>query len=167
MGAVSVEIESLTVESGLATTIAALQFANWGLSTGYGTVEEYERFLCDAARSNRLPAVLVAKRAGTFLGSVNLLVHEMTTRPSLSPWLAQLFVIGEERGQGIGSALVRACLARFAELGFARVHLYTASTTKLPAYYMALGWKPIEQVEYLGKMRTVMAFDFPGNVQGE
>src|SRR6516165_2127140 len=100
MGAQSVEIEGLTVESGLATTIAALQFANWGRSTGYGTVEEYERFLCDAARSQRIPAVLVAKRAGTFLGSVNLLVHEMTTRPSLSPWLAQLFVIGEERGRG-------------------------------------------------------------------
>ena len=163
MSALSVEIESLTVESGLAATIAALQFANWGRSTGYGTVEEYERFLCDAARSPRLPAVLVAKRAGTFLGSVNLLVHEMTTRPALSPWLAQLFVISEERSRGIGSALVRACLARFAELGFARVHLYTASTTTLPAYYMALGWKPIEQVEYLGKMRMVMAFDFSEN----
>ena len=167
MSALSVEIESLTVESGLAATIAALQFANWGRSTGYGTVEEYERFLCDAARSHRLPAVLVAKRAGTYLGSVNLLVHEMTTRPSLSPWLAQLFVIAEERGRGIGSALVRACIARFAELGFARVHLYTASSTSLPAYYMALGWRPIEDVEYLGKMRTVMAFDFPANAQGK
>ena len=41
------------------------------------------------------------------------------------------------------------------------------SATTLPGYYMALGWKPIEDVEYLGKMRTVMAFDFPGNLQGE
>jgi GNAT superfamily N-acetyltransferase len=153
--------------SGLTATIAALQFASWGRSTGYGTAEEYERFLCDAARSHRLPAVLVARRAGTYLGSVNLLVHEMTTRPSLSPWLAQLFVIGEERGRGFGAALVRACLARFAELGFARVHLYTASSTSLPAYSTALGWKPIESVEYLGKMRAVMAFDFPTSARGE
>jgi predicted N-acetyltransferase YhbS len=162
MNAESIEIESLAPESGLPAMIAALQFANWGRSTGYDSAEAYERFLCDAARSSRLPAVLVAQRAGKFLGSVNLLVHEMTTRPLLSPWLAQLFVIGEERGRGIGSALVQACLARFAELGFARVHLYTAASTTLPAYYTALGWKTIEEVEYLGKMRAVMAFDFPG-----
>ena len=160
MNAGSIEIESLTVESGLPAMIAALQFASWGHSTGHGSPEEYERFLCDAARSDRLPAVLLARRAGKFLGSVNLLVHEMTTRRALSPWLAQLFVVAEERGRGVGSALVRACLARFAELGFPRVYLYTAALGTLPAYYASLGWRPIEEIEYLGKMRTVMAFDF-------
>lgn len=160
MNAETIEIESLTAESDLPAMIAALQFANWGRSTGFGTAEAYERFLCDAARSSRLPAVLVARRGEKFLGSVNLLVHEMTTRPLLSPWLAQLFVIGEERGRGVGSALVRACLVRFAELGFSRVHLYTAAASRLPAYYAALGWKPIEEIEYLGKLRAVMAFDF-------
>jgi predicted N-acetyltransferase YhbS len=157
----SVEIESLKAASELPARIAALQFANWGRSTGFSSVEDYERFLRDATESPRLPAVLVARRAGTFLGSVNLLLHEMTTRPSLSPWLAQLFVIAEERGRGVGAALVRACLARFAELGFPRVYLYTAAASRLPAYYASLGWKPIEDVEYLGKMRTVMVFDVP------
>ncbi|HTD00375.1 MAG TPA: GNAT family N-acetyltransferase [Bradyrhizobium sp.] len=162
MNAEDVEIEGLTLERGLPAMIAAMQFANWGRSTGFNSAEEYERFLCDAVHSHRLPAVLVARRGEKFLGSVNLLVHEMTTRPSLSPWLAQLFVLAEERGRGVGSALVRACLARFAELGFSRVHLYTAATTTLPAYYTALGWKAIEEIEYLGKIRAVMAFDFPG-----
>jgi predicted N-acetyltransferase YhbS len=160
MNAESVEIENLAIDSDLAATIAALQFANWGRSTGFSSVEEYERFLRDAARSRELPAVLVAKRGGKFVGSVNLLVHEMTRRPSLSPWLAQLFVIAEERGRGVGSALVRACLARFAELGFPRVHLYTAAATTLPAYYAALGWRTIGEVQYLGKLRAVMVFDF-------
>ena len=136
-----------------------MQFANWGRSTGFNSAEEYERFLCDAARAQRLPAVLVARRGEKFLGSVNLLAHEMTTRPTLSPWLGQLFVIAQERGRGVGTALVRACLARFFELGFSRVHLYTASATPLPAYYAALGWKTIEETEYLGKTRAVMAFD--------
>jgi hypothetical protein len=30
----------------------------------------------------------------------------------------------------------------------------------VPAYYTALGWETIEETEYLGKMRAVMAFDF-------
>jgi predicted N-acetyltransferase YhbS len=157
----TVEIESLTLESGLPVMIAAMQFSNWGRSTGFNSAEEYERFLCEAARSPRLPAVLVARRGEKYLGSVNLLVHEMTTRPTLSPWLAQLFVIAEERDRGVGATLVRACLTRFAELGFSRVHLYTAAATTLPAYYTALGWKTIEETEYLGKMRAVMAFDLP------
>jgi predicted N-acetyltransferase YhbS len=155
-----VEIEDLAATPDLPARIAALQFASWGRSTGFGSAGDYERFLRNAAGSSHLPAVLVAKRAGTFLGSVNLLLHEMTARPSLSPWLAQLFVIAEERGSGIGGMLVRACLRRFAELGFPRVHLYTAAATRLPAYYASLGWTPIEDVEYLGKMRTVMVFDF-------
>jgi predicted N-acetyltransferase YhbS len=157
-----VEIEGLTLEQGLPAAIAAMQFASWGRSTGFNSAEEYERFLCEAVRSQRLPAVLVARRGEKFLGSVNLLAHEMTTRPMLSPWLAQLFVIAEARGRGVGAALVRACLTRFAELGFSRVHLYTASATPLPAYYTALGWKTIEEIEYLGKLRAVMAFDLPG-----
>ena len=160
MNAASIEIGNLTVESGLPETIAALQFSNWGCSTGFSSAAEYEQFLYKAARSSHLPTVLVARRGGRFLGSVNLLVHEMTTHPQLSPWLGQLFVIAEERGQGVGSELVRACLARFAELGFVRMHLYTAASTTLPAYYTALGWKMIEEVEYLGKLRAVMAFDF-------
>jgi GNAT superfamily N-acetyltransferase len=155
-----VEIEDLAATSDLPARIAALQFASWGRSTGFDSADGYERFLRQAAGSRSLPAVLVARRAGAFLGSVNLLVHEMTTHPSLSPWLAQLFVIAEERGSGVGGMLVRACLARFAKLGFSRAHLYTAAASRLPAYYASLGWKPIEDVEYLGKMRTIMVFDF-------
>jgi hypothetical protein len=33
----------------------------------------------------------------------------------------------------------------------------------LPTSYAALGWKPIGELEYLGKMRTMMAFDLPGS----
>jgi hypothetical protein len=86
MNAEAVEIENLTLESGLPATIAAMQFANWGRSTAFGLAEEYEQFLHEAARSCGLPAVLVARRGGKFVGSVNLLVHEMTRRPMLSPW---------------------------------------------------------------------------------
>ena len=58
---------------------------------------------------------------------------------------------------GCGNALVDASVAYAAELGFRRLYLYTSGT--LPAYYASLGWKPIEALDYLGKMRTVMAFD--------
>jgi predicted N-acetyltransferase YhbS len=159
MDTVSLEIEPLTIESGLPAMIAALQFTFWGSLTGYDSAADHEQFLRSAARSLQPPTVLVARRGATFLGSVNLLACEMTMRPALSPWMAQLFVVGSERGRGVGNSLIKASIARLAELGFRRIHLYTSGT--LPAYYAALGWKPIEEVEYLGSSRTVMAFDLP------
>ncbi len=139
--------------------IAALQFAFWGASTGYRSAADYEQFLRGIPGSRQLPTVLVARRGTTFLGSVNLLACEMTIRPALSPWMAQLFVAGSERGHGVGRALIDAGIALVGQLGFRRLHLYTSGT--LPGYYAALGWIPVEDVEYLGKMRTIMAFDLP------
>ncbi|MCK1655574.1 GNAT family N-acetyltransferase [Bradyrhizobium sp. 149] len=103
--------------------------------------------------------VLVARRGRMYIGSVNLLASEMTIGPALSPWIAQPFVINSARGHGGGSALIEALMDRAVGLGFQRVHLCTSGA--LPTYYAAQGWKPIEEVEYLGKIRTVMAIDLP------
>ncbi|MBR0957656.1 GNAT family N-acetyltransferase [Bradyrhizobium japonicum] len=153
------EIARLTEESGLSKTIAALQFAFWGPLTGYDSAANYEQFLSRAACSRQLPEVLVARRGTTYLGSVNLLASEMTTRPALSPWMAQLFVPATERSRGIGNALIDAAVARTAELGYRRLYLYTSGT--LPGYYASRGWQPIEELEYLGKTRVIMAYELP------
>ncbi|MGW1421614.1 GNAT family N-acetyltransferase [Bradyrhizobium manausense] len=157
MDAESFEIARLTEESGLPKTIAALQFAFWGALTGYSSATDYEQFLCRAARSRQLPEVLVARRGTTFVGSVNLLASEMTIRPALSPWMAQLFVPGNERSQGVGNALIDAAVASAAKLGYQRLYLYTSGT--LPGYYASRHWRPIEELEYLGKTRVIMVYD--------
>ena len=152
----SFDIKRLTDDSSLPASIAKLQFEFWGPLTGHSSADEYEQFLRKAARSTGLPAVLVAMHGETFLGSVNLLASEMTTRRTLSPWMARLFVVDAERGRGIGNALVSASIDQAAALGFQRTYLYTSGT--LPAYYASLGWRAIEEVEYLGKLRTIMTF---------
>jgi hypothetical protein len=157
MDAEPFEIARLTEEAGLSKTIAAPQFAFWGPMTGYGSAADYEQFLRSAARSCQLPEVLLARRGTTFLGSVNLLASEMTIRPALSPWMAQLFVPGTEPSRGVGSALIDAAVARTAELGYLRRYLYTSGT--LPSYYASRRWQPIEEIEYLGKTRVIMVYD--------
>ncbi len=153
-------IEPLHAAGDLPAALAARQFAAWGRSTGYDTEAGYAGFLTAAATTapDALPAVLVARRAGAVVGSVNLLVSEMTIRPALSPWLAQLFVFEASRRQGVGAALIDAACARAAALGFRRLHLYTSGT--LPTWYAGRGWRPIEAgVDYLSKSRTIMAID--------
>lgn len=153
----SFEIARLTEEQGLSKTIAALQFAFWGRLTGYGSASDYEQFLCRAAGSRQLPQVLVARRGTIFVGSVNLLASEMTIRPALSPWMAQLFVPAGERSQGVGNALIEAAVAGAAALGYRRLYLYTSGS--LPRYYASRHWQPVEEVEYLDKTRVIMAYD--------
>lgn len=153
------DIKRLTEDSDLPASIARLQFEFWGPLTGYSSADDYEQFLRKAARSTGLPMVLVAMDGGTFLGSVNLLASEMTTRHTQSPWMAQLFVVDSARGRGVGNALVSASADHAAKVGFRHIYLYTSGT--LPAYYSSLGWRAIEEVEYLGKMRTIMTFELP------
>ena len=60
--------------------------------------------------SHDVPTVLVAIEDGVCLGSVNLLRSEMTIRPALTPWLAQLFVVPDRRRGGAGTALAAAAI---------------------------------------------------------
>jgi predicted N-acetyltransferase YhbS len=149
-------IAPIDPSSSLPGIIANVQFSFWGPLTGHPSAAAYERFLRTTS-SSALPTVLAAARAGQFVGSVNLLAHEMTTRPELTPWMGQLFVFVQDRGAGLGRALVRAAIDHAGALGYRRLHLFTSGT--LPQFYVSLGWKPIERVDYLGKMRTIMAFD--------
>ena len=125
--------------------------------TGYRSAVDYECFLRRAAISSALPAVLIAMRNDDFIGSVNLLENEMPIRPELSPWMGQLFVIDGERDRGVGRILVDAAIAHAATLGYRRLHLFTSGT--LPQFYNSLGWKPLETIEYLGKLRSVMVYE--------
>src|SRR4051812_27715440 len=145
MNRISLDIEPLTDESDFATRIANLQFELWGPLTGFDSISDYERFLRNTIRSTGLPTVLVARRGAAFVGSVNLLISEMTIRPDLSPWLAQLFVVDAERGGGTGNALIGAVTEHAARLGFRRIYLYTSGT--LPSYYASRRWRPIEEVD--------------------
>jgi GNAT superfamily N-acetyltransferase len=156
------EIVSMTVPSiapleptsPFTSEIARRQFDHWGPLTGYPSLITYRSFLEQAARSVALPRVLVAATSKTLLGSVNLLVSEMTIRPHLTPWLAQLFVMQSARGAGIGTVLVEAAARYVEKLGYHHLFLFTSG--RLPDYYSARGWVAIEEVIYLGKVRTVM-----------
>jgi len=145
--------------------IARWHFDQWGALTGAATLEEYVPILATHAKSSTIPAVLVAREGTKPLGSVSLIECDMTIRPDLSPWLAQLFVVPVQRRRGIGAALVEATLAHARDCGLRRVYLYTSGT--LPDYYERLGWTLHERVEYLGKLRTVMQHDVEGGPSTE
>jgi GNAT superfamily N-acetyltransferase len=152
-----VSIQPLTLDTPWPKQMAAEQFAYWGALTGHDSVEAYEAFLEQAARSVALPRVLAAARSGELLGSVNLMAQEMTIRPLLTPWLGQLFVREAFRADAVGTRLMEAAISYAGALGFGALFLFTSGA--LPGYYRKRGWVDVETVDYLGKQRSIMRFD--------
>jgi GNAT superfamily N-acetyltransferase len=82
-------------------------------------------------------AALVAWRGDTPVGSCLLVREELDALHERSPWLASLYVIGSERGRGIGRLLVRAIEDMARVQGYRRVHLYTGAAEP---FHAACGW---------------------------
>jgi GNAT superfamily N-acetyltransferase len=150
----ALSVQPLEPKSPWLTQIAASQFAYWGPLTGHGSRSSYEQFLQQAAHSTALPRVLIANRHGTLLGSVNLLTNEMPIRPQFTPWMGQLFIAESQRSRGVGAALLDAAAGYVERLGYRHLFLFTSGS--LPHYYRSRGWIDVEDVAYLGKVRTIM-----------
>jgi GNAT superfamily N-acetyltransferase len=150
-------VQPLEPNSTWLTQIAAGQFAYWGPLTGHSSQSSYEQFLQQAARSAALPRVLIASSCGVLQGSVNVMMNEMPIRPQFTPWMGQLFVAASQRSRGIAATLVDAAACYAEQLGYHQLFLFTSGT--LPHYYRSRGWIDLEDVTYLGKVRTIMRRD--------
>src|SRR5260370_35949115 len=114
----ALSVQPLEPKSPWLTQIAADQFEYWGPLTGYSSRSLYEAFLEQAVQSAALPRVLIASVRGTLLGSVNLVMNEMTIRPQFTPWMGQLFVAESQRSLGVGAALLDAAASYVEQLGY-------------------------------------------------
>ena len=95
-------------------------------------------YLADAF-AGRIPgrvlASLLALDGDTPLGCIHLIDNDDASLPELHPWLAALVVVPGRRGQGIGSALVRALMDTARARGFERLWFGTDG----PGFYERLG----------------------------
>lgn len=101
-----------------------------GLSEAYLT-----RAFGGQAEPGRVLKSWVALAGDEPLGCVHLIDNDDNSLPDLYPWLAAMVVVPERRGQGIGSALVRALLRDAQARGFTRVWFGTDG----PGFYERLG----------------------------
>ena len=153
----TVRIENLQRHTGSIEDLSLTHFDLWGPLTSQNTLEGYQSLLERAVAADGLPSTLVAEENGAILGSVNVLNSDLPIRSDLTPWLAQLFVFPEYRHQGIGSLLVDAAISEARRLRHSAIYLYTSGT--LPKYYKGLGWSRLDEVEYLDKLRVIMAYN--------
>ena len=108
-----------------------------------------------------VPIVLVcydANNPSRLLGTVSLEDTAMSTRPQLSPWVADCLTLPEARGRGVATLLLRSLLAAANRLGRQQVYLWTE---REEAFFTKLGFRRLEpeRVEYAGAIVTLMVID--------
>ncbi|RWM95425.1 MAG: GNAT family N-acetyltransferase [Mesorhizobium sp.] len=99
-------------------------------------------------------AAVVARLGGPPIGSCLFVRNEIDPAHDLTPWLAGLVVDKAYRGQGVGTALVRAIEGHAASAGVNRLYLYTWQARP---FYEALGWTAAEAFEQEGEPMLLMS----------
>lgn len=106
------------------------------------------------AVSDAIPLTMVAVECGVLLGSVTIKENDFAAHPELTPWIAGVFVLPEQRGRGIGSGLVlHAEKIAADQFGVEETYLYTGSASGL---YAQLGYDVFETVDRGDKVLTLM-----------
>jgi GNAT superfamily N-acetyltransferase len=128
-------------------------------------VEHWRHVLPDDTLDNRrarlrghlnttgLPIAWVAHEGGVALGLAALRTHDLPGYEQFSPWLAGVFVLPAHRHKGIASALCRHVETHAAELGHARLYLFTLDQQSL---YSGLGWSHLQRASWAGHQPDIM-----------
>ena len=133
--------------------IASWLHAEWGWFTPGSTLDDRRAKLAGHLNRDALPLALVAREAGRPVGTAALRVHDMDTRPNLTPWLASVYVHPSRRGRGLGTRLVARIEAEAVRLRCDRLYLVTFD--QLP-FYAARGWTLYERTNYRTEPVAVM-----------
>jgi GNAT superfamily N-acetyltransferase len=146
-------IISVTEEPNQANCIASWLRDEWGNMP----IVEYLTSLKGEPPSDQpqggLPIVFAYVRQGQAVGSVALLMDDMTIRPSLNPWLGCLYVLPIYRGQGIATKLFDHCERSARLRGISTLYLFTS---QIRSFALKKGWQELEKVDFEGEEVSVM-----------
>jgi predicted N-acetyltransferase YhbS len=129
------QIHHLHQRPALREAVARLIHHEFWTTVPGASVERMAQRLLQADRADAVPLCLVAVQGEQLLGVVNLVDNDDDDHPEWRPWLAGMVVAEAWRGQGVGSALVRALCAQAWAQGFERVYFGTDG----PGFYLRLG----------------------------
>ena len=155
-------IEPLSRHRGHIATLAAWHFAEWQHLYDAWTPEAARQELESHVADDDLPTtLLLLDDNDTPAGSVSLVLEDAPEfRDEGSPWLANLYVVPQARGRGLGAILVAAAVDLARHRGIERLFLFTPDQQ---AFYCKLGWRQLARTTLKGTAVDLMEFDFPAD----
>ncbi len=126
------------------------EWLGWYGPGGEGNVtQDLQEF---AASEATLPVGFVGLLSGKPVGAGALKTESIPSHKHLAPWAAAGYVLPNQRGQGIGAALLRSMLVHARSLG--HVHVYCGTSTA-ESLLLRSGWVAIEVTQHAGKPLTI------------
>ncbi len=116
----------------------------------------YEGTLAEISRPTAAigpPQYFVLLRDEQPVGTATLDDADLDERPELTPWLANVVVVPEARGQGHVHRLIGAVEAACRVAGVATVWLHTQTAERV---YARGGWVTVETVDRVGKSAVTL-----------
>lgn len=110
-------------------------------ATPDNSVQVVSEQLKEHLAGNSLPSTLIAVVDGQPVGSVSLLEHMVPGRADLTPCLAALFVLPEQRHRGVATQLLEAAYTKAKALGAARVFF---AVPEQEDFFARRGWHVYE-----------------------
>jgi RimJ/RimL family protein N-acetyltransferase len=109
------------------------------------TLEDMAQDFYSEANRTGLDIRLIAFADGELAGTITLRDQATWTLPEYHPGLGGLLVVGQHRGRGIGTELVKAGMKVAQEQGYERVY---ATTVTARGILERLGWELIQVVRH-------------------
>jgi predicted N-acetyltransferase YhbS len=134
-------------------TVSSWVFNEWGSLTPGVTLEKVVTKFQTHLNLGRIPLTFIALQGQAPVGTASLVLHDISDRTELSPWLAAVYVLPEQRGNGIGTRLVLAAERAAVRLGVSRLYLFTHDRER---FYMRLGWQAFDRIRYRGQGVVIM-----------
>ena len=151
--------------------LAQWHFQEWRHLFPHRTAQDFANELAECLHQSEMSETelplpqswVLVSESGEICGSVSLLLADMTTNRQLSPWLANVFIAPQYRGQGFGRAVVKAAMEKAFSRQLTQLFLFTPDQQ---AFYEQLGWQLLHQECYEGEWVSIMNWLVPKKAVG-
>lgn len=152
-----IEIVTIDDRPDLAPIVAEWIYHEWGMDDGY-SLEETIKYISAASPRSPIPQTFVLLVDDKPVGTSSFVADDLKERPDLTPWLASVYVVPEERKKGYVIPLIQV-VERAAMHALVRtLWLHTENAKHM---YAKSGWREVEVVERAGRLPvTLMRRDF-------
>lgn len=137
-------------------TVNSWLYNQWGHHDPNGSEEAWLIERRKKLNNNKLlPIIFIALENEIPVGTASIIKSDMKTHPELEPWMANVYVKKDERGNGHGTKLVKRVLKEAKHQDFKKIYLFTPDKK---SFYLKIGWKLYEHEEYREEMVDIMKF---------
>jgi predicted N-acetyltransferase YhbS len=140
--------------------IAKWYFEEWGYLSESKSVKDVESGLERYLNTDKIPLMVIASDNTDILGAATLRYNNMAMYREKVHWLGGVYVPEVHRSKGIASLIIKRVISSAEALGVTTLHLLTEDLTG--GLYRNLGWRPVEQVNYLKHDFLVMELSLVG-----